>query len=215
MAGQNWVSLLNPGITASGPGATFTETAGTVALSPQTSASNQDYAVVQAAGQPYGWYTGMLIRVTARGWITTNTTTGTLTISLRANKGNAVAAASNTVLATANGITTGATAITGIQFKLEALIRCTAVASSGSTVSTQGELSLGVVTTSTPAVPASPVTLVSAAGSVGMFLGLPNISGETAASVDTTQPQGIQLCATATTSSGTCACTQWIVETLD
>lgn len=209
MANQQWVSLLNPGITATGPGATFTESATTVALSPQTSASNQDYAVVQAAGQYLGWYAGMLIRVTASGFITTNTTTGTLTISLRANKNNSTAASSNTVLATANGITTGTTAITGIPFAVNAIIRCTAVASSGNTVSTQGEL---MVYNSGAALAANPIALTATAG---IALSMPNSAGETAAAVDTTQLQGIQLCATATAASGSIACTQWLVETLD
>lgn len=209
MANQSWVSLLNPGITSTGPGATFTGAASTTAvLSPQTSVSNQDYAVVQAAGQYLGWAVNMIIRVTASGWVTTSTTTGTLTFSLRANKNNATAPASNTVLATAAGITTGTTAVTGIQFSVNAILRCTAVASSGNTVSSQGEL---VLFNSGAAVPANPIALTASAG---MMLPMPNISGETAAAVDTTQPQGIQLCATSTAASGTVACTQWLVETL-
>jgi hypothetical protein len=212
MANQQWVSLLNPGITSTGPGLTWTEAASTTAvLSPQTSVSNQDYATVQPGGQYLGWYVGMLIRITARGWITTNTTTGTLTLSLRANKNNSTAPASNVVLATANGITTGATAITGIQYKLEAGIRCTNVASSGNTVSTQGEFTLF---NALAAVPANPIAL-SSSPPPGFALPLPNISGETAVAVDTTQLQGIELCATGTAASGTIACTQWLVETLD
>jgi len=210
MASQAWVSLLNGGLASSGPGATWTEAASTTAvLSPQTSVTNQDYAVAQAGGQPLGWYPGWLIRVTARGWITTNTTTGTLTVSLRANKNNATAPASNTVLATCNGLTTGATAVTGIQYELHALIRCTNVASSGNTVSTQGTLFIG---NSGAGVPANPIALTASAG---MTLPMPNISGENPAAVDTTQLQGIQLCATGTAASGTIACTQWLVEALN
>jgi hypothetical protein len=212
VANQQWVSLLNPGLAPSGPGAVFTMAASTTAaLSPQTSVANQDFALVQAGGQPYGWYPGMLIRVTARMLLTTSTTTGTLTFSLRANKNNATAPASNTVLATAVGITTGSTAVTGIQCKLEAIIRCTAVASSGNTVSTQGELTLF---NNLAAVPANPVAL-NASPPPGFSLPLPNISGETAAAVDTTQPQGLQLCATSTAASGSVQCTQWLVEALD
>jgi len=209
MASQNWVALLNPGITPTGPGVTFTESATTAVLSPQLSGSAADYAVVNAAGQPYGWQVGTLLRVTARGWITTSTTTGTLTIFLRANKGNA--GSTFVTLATPNGITTGATAVTGIQFKLEAMIRCTAVASSGSTLSTQGELNLF---NNLAAVAANPIAL-SASPPPGFALPMPNISGETAAAVDTTQAQGIELAATGTAASGTIACTQWLVELLD
>jgi hypothetical protein len=187
---------------------TFTEANSTAVLSPQLSGATADYAVVNAAAQPYGWQIGTLIRVTARGWITTSTTTGTLTIFLRANKSNA--GSTFVTLATPNGITTGATAVTGIQFKIEAVIRCTAIASSGSTVSTQGELTLF---NSLAAVPANPVAL-SASPPPGFSLPMPNISGENAASVDTTQAQGIELAATGTAASGTIACTQWLVEML-
>jgi hypothetical protein len=209
MAGQYWVSLLNPGLASSGPGALYTEGISTAVLSPQTSVANQDYAVAQAGGQPLGWYQGWLIRVTARGFVTTNTTTGTLTISLRANKNNATAPASNVVLATTVGLTTGTTAVTGIQWEVEALIRCTTVASSGNTVSAQGAWTLF---NSGAAVPANPLTLAS---STALDFPMPNASGETAAAVDTTQPQGIQLCATGTASSGSIQCTQWLVEALN
>lgn len=209
MANQGWVSLLNPGLAPTGPGALFTESATTVAISPQTSVANQDYAVVQAGGQPQGWYPGLLVRVWASGFFTTNTTTGTLTYSLRANKGNAVAAASNVVLATAVGITTGATAITGIQWVLEVILRCTAVASSGNTVSSQGRLTLY---NSGAGVPANPIALTAG---TGMCLPMPNISGEQVAAVDTTVLQGIQMCATATAASGSTQCTQWLAEALD
>lgn len=214
MASQAWVSLLNDGIASSGPGATYTEAASTAALSPQTSASsNADYAVVGAGYQPGGWYPGLLIRVTARGWKTFSTTTGTLTISLRANKANAVAAASNTVLATTPGLTTGTTALTGIQWKLEALLRCTAIAATGNTVSAQGEFGFQGVTTA-PLQMANPFVMTAIA-SESFAVPMPLASGETAAAVDTTVFQGIQLCATGTAASGTIACTQWLVEALD
>jgi hypothetical protein len=207
MASQGWESLLNPGIAPTGPGLAYTMANSTAVISPQLSGSAADYALVNTAGQPQGWYVGLILQVTARGWITTNTTTGTLTIFLRANKSNA--GSTFVTLATPVGLTTGATAITGIQFNVSAVIRCTAVAATGSTVSTQGEWN---IFNSGAGVPANPIALT---GSAGMTLPMPNISGETAASVDTTQPQGIQLCATATAASGTVACTQWLVEGLD
>jgi len=211
VAGQSWVSLLNPGLTSTGPGALFTMASGpvTAALSPQTSVANQDYAVVPAGGQLYGWYPGMLIRVTGRGFLTVNSTTGTLTASLRANKNNATAASANTVLATAAGLTTGATPVTGIQWELEALIRCTGVASSGNTVSTQGSWTLF---NSGAGLPANPLALT---GSTALDFPMPNSGGETAVAVDTTQPQGIQFCATSSAVSGSIQCTQWLVEALN
>jgi hypothetical protein len=212
MANQQWVSLLVPSNSqATGAGTAFTSAAsGNAVLSPQTSVANQDVAVVNQPGQYLGWYAGMLIRVTARGFFSPTTTTGTLTFLLSANKNNSTAPGSQTTLATANGITTGATAITGIQFKIEALIRCTSIASSGNTVSTQGELILG---NSGAAVPANPIALTGTSGVGPLFL--PNASGETAAAIDTTQNYGINLRCTTTAASGTVQCTQWLVEALN
>jgi len=208
MANQAWVSLINnTGSTGTGAGTLFTESASTVTLSPQTSVAGQDYAVVNAPGQYLGWTVGMIIRVVGQGFITTNTTTGTLTVFLRSNKNNA--GSTFVTLATPVGITTGTTAITGIQFYVEAIIRCTAIASSGNTLSTQGCLSLG---NSGAGVPANPIALTA---TPGMRLPMPNISGENAAAVDTTQSQGIQLAATATAASGSIQCTSWIVEALN
>lgn len=210
MASQNWESLLNPdSLAGTGPGALFTESATAAVLSPQTSAANQDYAVVNGPGQYLGWKVPFLLKVTANGFVTTNTTTGTLTFSLRANKNNATAVASNVVLIQPVGITTGATAITGIQWFMEAWIRCTGIASSGNTVSSMGYLKLG---NSGAALPANPIALTA---TPGMLLPMPNASGETTAAVDTTQPQGIQLAATATAASGSCQCSQWLVEALN
>jgi hypothetical protein len=111
------------------------------------------------------------------------------------------------------GITTPATAITGIQWELEALVRCTAVATSGNTVSAQGKLNLGLIQQATPALPANPAALTGAAP--GAFFAMPNASGETATAVDTTQLQGINLLATSTAAQGTLQLTQWLVEALD
>jgi hypothetical protein len=210
VASQSWVSLLNPASPqASGAGTAFTVGASTALLSPVTGAgATADVAVIQAAGQPLGWYPGLLVRVTARGYITTTTTTGTLTFLLRANKGNLVTAGSYVTLATTAAVTSySGAAVTGTQWKMEALIRCVTVGTSGS-VSTQGEMqfapvgAMTILTTQT-----TPV--------VSTLAALPNASGETAATVDTTQVQGIDFACTGTAASGTVALTQWLVEALD
>jgi hypothetical protein len=212
MASQDWVSCLTPGPHASGAGASATLSASTFCLSPQTGVSNQDVVVLNAA--PFGWNPGLLIRVTARGFYTCSGTTGTLTFSIRANKGNSVAVASNTSLLTHGGITTGASAFTGMQWKLEALLRCTGVAASAvNTVAAQGEISFQGLT-STPGLVASPFALTGAA-SVAAAFPMPNISGETVTQYDTTQLAGLQLAAQATAAQGTLQCTQWLVEALD
>lgn len=207
MASQSWVSLVNAG--SVGPGTAVT-TATTATLSPcQAGALSADVAVINAGGQPLGWYPGMLLRVTAQGILTTTTTSGTVTFFLAHNKANA--GSTYTTLVTAAGITTGTTALTGINWTLEALVQCTAVASSGNTLSTQGKLSLG---NTGAALPANP-TALSASPPPGFYLPLPNSAGPTAAAADTTGLAGVGLRVTQATSACTIQCTQWLVEALD
>jgi hypothetical protein len=201
VASQNWVSLLNPdSAQASGAGAALS-TATTATLSPVTGGT-ADVAQVNPAGQYLGWKAGLLIRVTARGYITTTATSTTATWLLAARVGNT--GSTYVTLATSAGITTGTGALTGLQWKLEGTVRCTGIATSGNTVSTQGELSIGA----------------SAAQTIGtatpqIWVGLPNVSGETAAAVDTTQLQGLSLRGTLAAANATVQLTQWLVEALN
>lgn len=202
MAGQYWVSLLNPASSQASGAGTALSTATTATISPTTGAgATSDVAVVNAASQPLGWSAGLNVRVTARGFLTTVATAGTLTFFLRANKGNA---GTYTTLATSAAVSTPAAANTGIQWTLRMLCRCTAIATSGSTVSTQGELTFYPLAAQT-VLTASAVTAVA----------LPNLSGETAAAVDTTQVTGIGLACTQATSTCTVQLTEWLVEALD
>jgi hypothetical protein len=204
VANQSWVSLLNPASPqASGAGAALS-TATTATLSPVTGAS-ADVAQVQPAGQPYGWYPGLLVRVTARGYVTTTTTSTNLTFLLAACVGNAHT--TYTTLATTAAIATGTTALTGVPWKLSALIRCTAIATSGNTVSTEGE----VIFPNNATAPAISGTT----NGDGLFAAMPSISGETAAAIDTTQLQGISLRGTLAGANATVQLTQWLVEALD
>lgn len=206
MANQQWVSLLNGGNPASSGAGTALTTATTATVSPQSSGST-DFAVVNAPGQPYGWYPGLLLHVVAQGYLTTTTTSTTATIFLAANKGNG--GSTFVTLATPVGVTTGTTAITGIQWKFDAWVRCTAVASSGNTVSTQGSLYLG---NSGAALPANPIALTA---TPGMTLPAPNSAGENAAAVDTTVLQAVCLRGTLAAANATVQLTQWLVEALD
>lgn len=200
MASQSWVSLLNPNNPASSGAGTLLNTATTAALSPQA-AANLDYALVGAGGQPGGWYPGLLVRILARGFITTTATGTTATWLLRANKQNS---GTFVTLATTAGVSTPASANTGLQWKLEAMLRCTAVAASGNTVSTQGELTINPIAAQT-------ILTASAETTVSM----PNASGETAAAVDTSVFQGIQLAGTLAGANASIQCTQWLVEALN
>jgi hypothetical protein len=208
---QEWVSLITPSTPqGSGPGATL-NTATTATLSPVTGGT-ADVAQVNVEGAWQGWQAGMQIRVTARGYLTSTATGTTFTPFLASRVGNT--GSTYVTLATANGITTPATALTGIQWKLEALIRCTSVATSGNTVSTQGEFGLYGLLASGTALAANPQALTTGA-SIGLAFPLPPASGETAAAVDTTQIQGLSLRGTLAGANATVVCTQWLVEALN
>jgi hypothetical protein len=207
MANQQWVSLLNPASAYASGAGTALSTAVTGIISPTTGLANQDVAQVNPSGWPLGWYAGLLIRVTARGFITTVSTAGTLTFLLQSRVGNA--GTTYVTLATSTTLTTTTSVFTGLQWKLEALIRCTGVAKTGATVSTEGEMDIAQ-TTATQSIAQTPSTVLTP-----YKLWLPTASGETAASVDTTQLQGINLACTQATSTCTVQLTQWLAEALD
>lgn len=206
MASQQWVSLLNGGSTrATGPGTTL-NTATTATISPcQAGALTADVAVVNPDGYPLGWYGGFLIRVTGRGFVNTGGTTSNLSWLLTANVGNS--GGTYKTLATTTTLALGTGSVTGLQWTLKALIRCSAVSQTAGTMTTQGDVILP------NAVPGAPLALTTANT---LILPMPNISGETSmATVDTTQVTGIGLRATLSAAFGTVACTQWLVEALD
>lgn len=212
MANQSWVSLINAGNPASLGSGTSLSTATTATISPCIAgALTTDVAQVNAGGLPLGWYPGMLIRVTAYGTLTTTGTSTTATLFLSSNKN---AGGTFVTLATAVGITTGTTVISALNWKLEANVLCTAVVSSGASVSTQGNLNLFFTPSGTPALTANPVALTLTTPP-GYSLALPNSGGPTAASVDTTSTQGICLRGTLAGANATIACTSWVVEALD
>lgn len=200
MASQNWISLLQPPQHLWSGAGTVMNTATTATLSPRPTPNTADYNAFVPAGS---FYQGMLIRVTARGFLTTVASSGTLTFFLGSNIGNT--GTTYVTLATTAALTTGTSVITGLQWDLRALIRCTAVATSG-TLATQGELRVGTNVTA-PTLVTPPVNEIK--------LPMPSASGETAATVDTTQTQGIALRCTQATSTCTVQLTQWLVEQLD
>jgi hypothetical protein len=205
LTSQNWVSLLQPPQHVWSGAGTVLNTAATATISPRPTPNTADYNAFVPAGS---LAVGSLIRVTARGFLTTTGTSTTATWFLGSNIGNT--GTTYVTLATTNGISTGTTVLTGIQWKLEALIRCTAVATAG-TLATQGELSLQGLLASGAALAANPQALTTGA-SIGAAFPMPAISGETAATVDTTQTQGIALRATLAGANATIQLTQWLVE---
>jgi hypothetical protein len=197
VASQNWVSLLQPPQNVWSGAGTALSTAATATISPLPTPNTADYNAFIPAGS---LMVGTLIRVTARGFLTTTGTSTTATVFLGSNIGNT--GTTYVTLATAAGLTTGTTVLTGLQWTLRALIRCTLVATAG-TLATQGELILGTNVTA-PTLVTPPVNSI--------MLPMPSASGETAATVDTTQTQGIALRCTQATSTCTVRVTQWMVE---
>jgi hypothetical protein len=201
MANQQWVSLLTPSTPQAAGAGTALTTATTATVSP-VRGDGGDVAQVNAEGQYLGWYTGMIVRLTARGFITTTATSTTATFLVASRVGNT--GSTYVTLATSAGLATGTGAVTGIQWKLEGLVRCTAVATSGSTLSTQCDMHFY-----------NPAAQTIGTTAWGIDLCLPNASGETAATVDTTQMQGLSMRATLAGANATIQLTQWIAETLN
>ncbi len=168
----------------------------TATISPQA-ATTKDFQI--AASQ---LYVGLVLRLSAQGFLTTTATSTTATIF-------AAAGATPTTLATPVGITTGTTVITGIQWWWESYTRITAIASTGNTVLTQGRLNLG---SSGAAVPAHPIALTA---TPGMWLPAPNASGETAAAIDTTTAMSVMMRGTLAGANATINCQQFMIEAVE
>lgn len=193
---QGWSQLLNAGPPWQTTQGTALNTATTATISPQATGA-KDYVVATSY-----LYPGAVFRLTAQGILTTTTTSTTATIF-------AAAGATPTTLATPVGITTGTTAITGIQWWFELVCRVTAIASSGNTISSQGRLQMG---NSAAGLPANPIALTA---TPGMTLPAPNSAGETAAAIDTTSNMAIVMRGTLAGANATIQCNQFLIEQLD
>ena len=203
MADQDWVSLLPQGDQSpfQGPG-TLLNTATTATISPMPTGATADYNKPMLSQD---WRVGKLLEVWARGFITTTASSGTLTFFLATNIDNT--GTTYVTLATTAAITTGTTVSTGLQWQLNGLIRCTAVATSGNTLSTQGMFTV-LNNTTAP-------TLNAQTNGVMLCAPMPAASGETAAAVNTMRTQGIALRCTQVTSTCSVQCTQWIIKMLN
>jgi hypothetical protein len=189
---QYWTSLLNPNApwqTASG---TALATAATATISPEGAGGTGDDPQILT------WWQGLVIRVTARGVYTSSATATNLTFALWA-AASGTAASGGVSLATTGALPITTTALTGLWWKLEALIQCRAVAQGTATASlyTAGEIQLQ---TATPTAGVANLTVWP----------MPAASGPTAASADTTIAHTLGLVATLSqvTGSPSVTCTQ-------
>jgi hypothetical protein len=187
------VSLLNSATTYQTSSGTALNTATTATISPQQAGTNNDFTLPANF-----FYPGLTLRVSAQGLLTTTGTSTTLTVLLAANK-----AGTYTTLATSAGMATGTGSLTGLPWTLSGFIVCTAIGSTGNTLTTQAILL--IATTVSPAIGTANLTIA----------GLPSASGGTAAAIDTTSAQGIALRATLAGANATIQVTNWDIEALD
>lgn len=193
MSSQGWVSLLNSATTYQANSGAVLNTATTATISPQQAGTNNDFTLPANF-----FYPGLTLRVSAQGLLTTTGVSTTLTVLLAANK-----AGSYTTLATSAGMATGTGSLTGLPWALEGYVICSAIGSTGNTLTTQAVMY--IATSTAPAIGTANVTIA----------GLPSASGGTAAAIDTTSAQGIALRATLAGANATIQCTNWDIEALD
>jgi hypothetical protein len=183
---QSWESLLNAGAPWQTTAGTVLNTATTATISPQA-AGSKDYTL-----PANWWYPGAVIKVTARGILSSGSSGSNLTVLLAAG-------GSPTTLSTSAAIALGTGSVTNMPFRLTANIQCTAIGSTGNTLTTQGELMFE--TSVTPAFGTANVTIAPLAS--------------TAAALDTTVAMALNLRATLSAAFGAITCQQFLLESQD
>lgn len=129
MASQNWTNLLNAGAPwQTSAGTALSASASTATISPQAAGSQDFVLPTQFNGTQ--WYPGMTLKIEAAGTLNTGGTTSNLTMFLAAGVSGTLA----TTLTTSGALTLGTGSLTGIEWTLFGLIRCTAIGSSGNTL---------------------------------------------------------------------------------
>lgn len=137
MATQSWVNLLNAGAPWQTAQGTALSTAVTAVISPRATGP-QDFIL---PGQPNGlqWYAGMSLGILASGNATTGGTTTNLTVAVALGPSGG-ASGLTTALCTTAATALGTGSATSLGWTLQATVTCTAVASSGNTLVSSGNL---------------------------------------------------------------------------
>lgn len=191
---QYWESLLNAGAPWQTTAGTVLNTAATATISPQSAGPN-DFTL------PANYfYPGCVIKVTALGYLSSGGTASNLTVWLAGG----VSGTLGTILASTPAVALGTGTIVGVPWRLEALIQCTAIGSSGNTLLTNGSMWFPNVTA--PAF----------ATANGVAIGLPGgaVAG-TAVALSTITAQSIGLRASLSAAFGAILCSQFLLEALD
>jgi hypothetical protein len=197
MASQSWVNLLNAGAPwQTTNGTALATSAATATVSPQAP-TGQDFVL---PGQPGGlqWYAGMTLRIRARGSFNSAGTTSNATLFLACGVSGTLA----TTLTTTGAYTLGAGSLTGMCWRLDALLRCLAIGSTGNTLSCGGD----VYVDQTAGSNAGNITTAA-----GVMLGM----AETVTAFNTyTAGTALGLRGTLSAAFGTIQCNQFTVEQL-
>lgn len=145
MASQTWTNLLNAGAPwQTSNGTLLTTSASSATISPQAP-TTQDFVL---PGQPNGlqWYPGMTLLIKAAGTLNSGGTASNLTWWLAA--GGSGATTGTTVATPGLGVTgalaLGTGSLTGVVWRLDSILRCLAVGSTGNTLSYGGQIVLPV-----------------------------------------------------------------------
>jgi hypothetical protein len=136
--------LLNQGAPWQTAQGTILNTAATAIISPQAPGP-QDFVL---PGQPGGlqWYTGMALKLTARGLVTSGGTASNLTVAVAAGASGTL----GSTLLTSGAIALGTTSLTLQVIKLEAILRVISLRTDGTAwLDSQGDLSLTAASTPT------------------------------------------------------------------
>jgi hypothetical protein len=198
VAQQTWINLLNAGSPwQTSNGTALTSSASTATISPQA-AGPQDF-ILPSQYNGTQWYTGMVLRVRARGTVQAGTSTSNMTVFLACG----VSGTLGTTLTTSGALTLGTSITTATGWWLEALVRVFGVGSSGTTLSAGGDLHIATVTG------ANAGTLGTASETMMTML-------ETTTALNTyTAATALGLRATSSAAFGSITCNQFTVEQLD
>lgn len=198
MASQTWVNLLNGGPPwQTTNGTALTSSVGPLTISPQAP-TTQDFVL---PGQPNGlqFYPGMSLRIRARGTIQAGGTTSAVTMTLAIGASGSVSGAT---LTASGALTLGTTITTATGWRMDALCRCFAVGSTGTTLSTGGDWIIDTVTGAN-------------AGTLGTATATFMYMPETTLAYNTYTGGGcIVLRASASAAFGTTQCNQFTIEQL-
>lgn len=132
---QQWTNVLNAGPPwQTTSGTALTSLATTATISPQAPGP-QDFVL---PGQPNGlqWYPGMTLYIRAGGVLSSAGTTSNLTMWLACGVSGTLAS----VLTTTGALTLGTGSVANVGWDLEAIVRCLAIGSTGTTLSAGGSV---------------------------------------------------------------------------